>query len=143
MRGKYEAELWLSKDSAISNDHWLRARTQTFERLGVGVAPRDRGPSGIYKGTLTVEVTADQVVIDTKVPLKITGEGLRNCKLSQPYQQKVILECEIFRLSTQQEPQALFYMFVRFPDDFSVSRVTIARTAYPRHTIRFPAPTAR
>lgn len=127
IRGDYEADLWLSKDSSTTTEFYERIATDgNYHRLFVvGGSPRNLGRSGIYKGKMTVDISGGDMLVERTAT--ITGQGLRNCVVTKPSSYSAHMDCDIFEMSAGATARATFRVVSQF--DYKFSTVYVFSTA--------------
>jgi len=130
IHGDFEADLWLSKDNSVTTEFWNRIATDgNYHRLFiVGGTPRNLGPSGIYKGKLIVDISGGDMLVEKTV--KTTGQGLRNCVVTQPNASSAHMDCDIYRLPAGTTAQATFRVLTKFDYKFDTVYVFSTASAY-------------
>jgi hypothetical protein len=129
IKGAFEADFWLSPDRLKNNEQYVKGTGNT-QLFIIGGSPRNLGPSGIYGGKLTVQIDGgEEITLDPDGPT-VTGQGLTNCKLTQPFKQRGLLECDVYRMPKGALPRATFRALVRFPPGYAIGQVFIARDGY-------------
>jgi hypothetical protein len=122
--GKYEADLWLSADSNTTQEFWRREPVDENLHVPVvvGATPENRGLSGIYKGTLVVNISVQgDLIFENKV--NISGQGLRNCVVTAVGSYGARMQCDIFRMPAGAKPRATFRALAKFDYKFNVVSV--------------------
>lgn len=100
LEGEFEADLWLSSDSGPTHEDYETGTPGATEVVPVAVEPRNLGPSGIYKGRLTLHISASTVQALAIGAITSSSDDIENCKVSPggttPFQKRV--DCEIDKL---------------------------------------------
>jgi hypothetical protein len=100
LEGEFEADLWISNDSSRTEEDYDSATPGSTIEVPVGVEPRNLGPSGVYKGTLTLHISASTVKSLEIENVTAKGPEIEDCKVSPDgttaFQKRV--DCAIDRL---------------------------------------------
>jgi hypothetical protein len=100
LEGEFEADLWLSADSGPTHEDYESGTPGATEVVPVAVEPRNLGPSGVYKGTLTLHISASPVKALEIGSIESSSSDIENCKVSPDgttaFQKRV--DCEVDRL---------------------------------------------
>lgn len=123
--GQFEADLWLSKAIGSTTEIFNRMRNgQNAWPFRFKVDPRNLGPSGIYKGTLTVNITASTVggLVILEDTLRET-DGVKGCKVTMISSFQAKVECLLSRVGKGDKPSLSFIAGVTLLDSYDVAWV--------------------
>ncbi|MFN2467966.1 MAG: hypothetical protein ABR521_07565 [Gaiellaceae bacterium] len=100
LEGEFEADLWLSSDSGPTHEDYETGTPGATETVPIALEPRNLGPSGAYKGRLTLHISASTVQTLAIGAIRSASDDIENCKVSPggttPFQKRV--DCDIDKL---------------------------------------------
>lgn len=114
--GQFESDLWLSNDSSTTQEIFQRMQEGASRyAYKFQVNPRILGPSGIYRGLLTVNVSASTVksFVILEDTLKASA-GIRNCKVTWISDFSAKVECDLLKVPRGAKPSLSFIGGVTF-----------------------------
>jgi hypothetical protein len=82
LEGDFEADLWLSTDGGVTHEDYETGTPGATEVVPIALEPRNLGPSGVYKGTLTLHISASTVKTLEIGDIAIKGAEIEDCKVS-------------------------------------------------------------
>jgi hypothetical protein len=136
MYGEFESDVWLSEFGSGVITEVVKRSIPGNVTANVQIPVKNFGPSGIYSGVLTVDVSASgfapppqnfKIVANS---VRATGDGLENCRLVSQTTTTFRIECRVFRMPPGEKPVLRFTGNGVLPDGFDVSYLHVYSKIY-------------
>jgi hypothetical protein len=136
LEGEFEADLWISNDGSRTEEEYEAATPGSTIVVPVGVEPRNLGPSGVYKGKLTLHVSASSVKSIEIEGVETKGPEIQDCKISPDgttaFQKRVDCDIDRFPPSRARKLEFLADARLTFLPSFSTAWIFVAAEIYSR-----------
>lgn len=130
--GEFEVDLWLSNDNGITHEQYVKQEggVTVVDQFGFDWF-RNLGPSGAYRGTVTLHISGSTLKAFKVVSVEKQGPEIEDCKITvvSPYQSRV--DCQIDRMPPRGPPRAVIAnVRLTFYPTYSTAFVFVAMEAY-------------
>ena len=132
LHGEFEADLWLSNDSSITHEDYERGTPGATEIIPVAVPPRNLGPSGVYRGTLTLHISGSTLKSLRVTAIRERAQEIEDCTTTRLSDFMVRVDCVIDRLHAdrRRELDLVVDVTVTFHDLHTMAWVFVAAEFY-------------
>lgn len=131
MYGEFGTDVWLSDYGSSVVTEVIRRRIPGLQTVNIGIPVKNFGPSGVYSGLLTVDVSGSGFAAPPQnfkiVPgsVRAGGKGLEDCRVTTRTSFGGRVECKIFRMPPGAKPVLRFTGKGTLPEGFDLSYVHV------------------
>lgn len=133
LEGEFEADLWLANDSSKTEEDYEKATPGATVEVPVGIEPRNLGPSGVYKGTLKMHISASTVKSMQITGINTRGPEIENCKVvpgANEFFKRVECELDRFPADRQRKLEVVANTKLTFHPTFTTAWIFVAAEVY-------------